>query len=100
MRSGVENEDVLCSEIDRKQILGGLCKIVSKVEDYGVINHMSYEPTIVFGELNNVNSKRAIKFEQTFKAAGINTVLTKNIQLPQLIRRLSTEQTIQKVIFF
>lgn len=78
--NGVENEDILCSEIDKKHVLGGLCKIVSKVEDYGVINHISYEPTIVFGELNNNKSKRAIKIEMAFKKAGINTVLTKNIQ--------------------
>ena len=78
--NGVENEDILCSEIDKKHVLGGLCKIVSKVEDYGVINHISYEPTIVFGELNKNNSKRAIEIEIAFKKAGINTVLTKNIQ--------------------
>jgi 2-dehydropantoate 2-reductase len=78
--NGVENEDILCSEISKNNVLGGLCKVVSKVEDYGVINHMSYEPTIVFGELNINNSKRAVEIEQTFKKAGINAVLTNNIQ--------------------
>ena len=56
--NGVENQDILCSEISKKHVIGGLCKVISKVEDYGVIHHMSYEPTIVFGELNNIKTKR------------------------------------------
>lgn len=78
--NGVENEDTLCSIIDKKHVLGGLCKIVSKVEDYGIINHLSYEPTIVFGELNNIKTKRALQLEKLFLKAGITTKLAANIQ--------------------
>jgi len=78
--NGVENQNVLCSVIEKKRVLGGLCKIVSKVESYGVINHISYEPTIVFGELNNLKSERALLLEKTFKNAGITTKLADNIQ--------------------
>ena len=52
--NGVENDRVLCSVIQRNHVLGGLSRIVSKIEDYGVISHLSYEPTIVFGELDLV----------------------------------------------
>lgn len=79
--NGVENQDILCAIIDKKNIIGGLCKVVSKVEDYGVINHISYEPTIVFGELDNNKTERAVEIEQIFKNAGITTILTDNIQL-------------------
>lgn len=78
--NGVENEQILCSEINSKHILGGLCKVVSKIEDYGVINHFSYEPTIVFGELDNKKTKRALLIEKTFVEAGITTKLAKNIE--------------------
>lgn len=78
--NGVENQDILCSVIDEKHIVGGLCKVVSKVENYGIINHISYEPTIVFGELNNFKTKRVIEIEQTFKEAGITTILADDIQ--------------------
>lgn len=78
--NGVENEKVLYSKINKKHVLGGLCKIVSKVEDYGVINHISYEPTIVFGELNNYKSKRALLLEKTFLNVGITTKLASDIQ--------------------
>lgn len=78
--NGVENEDTLCSIIDKKHVLGGLSKIVSKVKDYGIINHLSYEPTIVFGELNNIKTKRALQLEKLFLKAGITTKLAANIQ--------------------
>lgn len=78
--NGVENQDILCSKINPKHIIGGLCKVISKVEDYGIIHHISYEPTIIFGELTHEKSKRAIEIEQVFKNAGIYTILTDTIQ--------------------
>lgn len=79
--NGVENDRILCEILSEKHVLGGLCKIVSKVEDYGIINHISYEPTIVFGELNNKITDRALSVEKTFKKAGIKTKLASDIQV-------------------
>lgn len=78
--NGVENINVLTSILDKKHVLGGLCKVVSKVEDYGIINHLSYEPTIVFGELNNIHTERALAVEEIFLKAGIKTKLASDIQ--------------------
>jgi len=78
--NGVENEQVLCSIIDKKHVLGGLCKVVSKIADFGLITHMSYEPTIVFGELSNQRTNRALQLEKTFLYAGITVRLAENIQ--------------------
>jgi len=78
--NGCENQKVLREVLNKKQVLGGLCKVVSFVEDYGVINHVAYEPTIVFGELNNKKSKRALELEQVFKSAGITSKLASDIQ--------------------
>ena len=78
--NGVNNEEVLGGIIDKKHILGGLCKVVSKIEDFGVINHISFEPTIVFGELDNVKTERALLLEKLFLNAGITTKLAENIQ--------------------
>jgi len=78
--NGVENQDVLCSVIDKKQVLGGLCLVVSKVEDYGVICHMSYEPTIVFGELDTIKTARALSLEKVFSEAKITNRMAENIQ--------------------
>ncbi|OGS69445.1 MAG: 2-dehydropantoate 2-reductase [Flavobacteria bacterium RIFCSPLOWO2_12_FULL_35_11] len=78
--NGVNNAEVLGAVIDKKHLLGGLCKVVSKIEDYGVINHISFEPTIVFGELDNVKTERALLLEKVFLDAGFNTKLAENIQ--------------------
>jgi 2-dehydropantoate 2-reductase len=78
--NGCENQDVLASVVDKKYVLGGLCKVVSFVEDYGVINHVAYEPTIVFGELNNEKTQRVLELKKTFTEASIKTVLADDIQ--------------------
>lgn len=78
--NGVNNAEVLGTVIDKKHVLGGLCKVVSKIEDFGVINHLSFEPIIVFGELDNVKTERAILLEKVFLNAGITTKLAENIQ--------------------
>lgn len=78
--NGVNNAEVLGAVIEKKYLLGGLCKVVSKIEDYGIINHISFEPTIVFGELDNVKTERALLLEKVFLNAGFTTKLAENIQ--------------------
>jgi len=78
--NGINNVEVLGAVIDKKHLLGGLCKVVSKIEDFGVINHLSFEPTIVFGELSNEKTERVLLLEKLFLNAGITTKLAENIQ--------------------
>ena len=79
--NGVNNAVVLSNIIDKKHLLGGLCKVVSKIEDYGIINHLSFDPSIVFGELDNTKTERALLLEKVFLNAGITIKLAENIQL-------------------
>jgi len=69
--NGVTNTDALLSVLDEQQVIGGLCKIVSKIEDYGVINHMAIEPYIAFGQLDNQKGGRIQSFKKVFDEAGI-----------------------------
>ena len=78
--NGCNNHEILASIIDKKHILGGLCKVVSFVENYGVINHVAYEPTIVFGELNNNKTERILKLEKVLKDAKITNKVADDIQ--------------------
>ena len=78
--NGCENAEVLSSVIDEKHVLGGLCKVVSFIEDYGVVKHVAYEPTIVFGELNNEKTARALQLEKVLNEANITNKLASNIQ--------------------
>lgn len=78
--NGCNNHEILASIIDKKHILGGLCKVVSFVENYGVINHVAYEPTIVFGELNNNKTERILQLEKVLKDAKITNKVADDIQ--------------------
>ena len=72
LQNGVLATDELSSAIDPKNIIGGLCKIISRIEAPGVINHFGVEPNIVIGEINGIKNKRLDLINQTLNDAGIN----------------------------
>ncbi|WP_299825015.1 2-dehydropantoate 2-reductase [uncultured Pontibacter sp.] len=80
MQNGVLATEELAAHLPEKNILGGLCRIISKIDAPGVINHFGVEPTIIFGELDNTQSDRAKQLQATFEQAGIQTKLADDIQ--------------------
>ncbi len=80
LQNGVQTADELQTVIDSKHIIGGLCRIISKIESPGVINHFGINPIIVFGELNNSITDRVNKIKEVFDKAGINAKVTDDIQ--------------------
>ncbi|MDX5436608.1 MAG: 2-dehydropantoate 2-reductase, partial [Pontibacter sp.] len=66
--------------LPEQSILGGLCRIISKIEAPGVINHFGVEPTIIFGELDNQPTARTLQLQQLFEQAGILAKVATNIQ--------------------
>lgn len=81
LQNGVTNQDILSDILGKERVLGGLCTIVSKIEESGIITHISYEPTIVFGELDNKKTERALLLKQKFEEANIKTILADDIQV-------------------
>lgn len=79
--NGADNAEKLASILGEKHVLGGLCKIVSKIEEYGVVNHMAIEPYIAFGELDNSQSTRVIEIKDIFDKAEIFNQVPENIQV-------------------
>lgn len=79
--NGADNAEKLTKILGVKHVLGGLCKIVSKIEGYGVINHMAIEPYIAFGELDNSYSERVKKIKELFDKAEVFNQIPDNIQL-------------------
>lgn len=80
LQNGVLASDELCGFLPTKNVMGGLCSIFSKIESAGVIHHMSAEPTVVFGELNNKTSKRSLQIQKVFEEAQISNKLSNYIQ--------------------
>ena len=56
-----------------------MCKIVSKIESPGVINHFTFEPEVVFGELDHEISARSQGIKSTFDEAGFKNKLSGNV---------------------
>ena len=80
LQNGVLAADELMENIDRKHILGGLCRIISKIEAPGVINHFGVTPTIVFGELDKSKTERLARIQNVFNAAGIELRISDDIE--------------------
>lgn len=66
--NGMEHMDKLFSAFDRKNILGGLCRISAHVAAPGYIRHVGVQPYIAFGELDNTRSKRVETIYKMFSA--------------------------------
>lgn len=81
LQNGADNADRLLSILNKENVLAGLCKIVSKIETPGVINHFSYEPEIVFGEYDNNKTERVKNIKAIFDKAGFSNFIAEDIHL-------------------
>lgn len=81
LQNGADNADKLLTVLPKENVLAGLCKIVSKVESPGVINHFTFEPEIVFGEYDNSKSDRVKQLKSVFDKAGFKNILSDDIHL-------------------
>ncbi|OFX87153.1 MAG: 2-dehydropantoate 2-reductase [Bacteroidetes bacterium GWF2_33_16] len=81
LQNGVLAIEELTQYFDRKQILGGLCMIFSRIESPGIINHMGLEPSITFGEIDKTNKERTLKLKTIFENAEIRCTLTDEIEV-------------------
>ena len=81
LQNGVDAVSQLCDQLDVRNVIGGLCKIVSYVVEPGHIRHAGYTPSIVIGELDNQRTKRIVAIEQLLKRAGLEATIAADIQV-------------------
>jgi len=80
LQNGVLAAEELSAILGQSRVIGGLCRIISKIESPGVIHHLGIEPTIIFGELDNKPLARTEKLKEILERAGIKTRIAENIQ--------------------
>jgi 2-dehydropantoate 2-reductase len=80
LQNGVLAADELKEKIDPKHVIGGLCRIISKIEGPGVINHMGVTPLIMFGELDNSVTERIQNIREVFQKSGFDGRIATDIQ--------------------
>ena len=81
LQNGADNVEQLLQVLPEKNVIAGLCRIVSFIERPGKIKHASFEPEIIFGEINNSQSKRIRSVKEIFDRAGIQNSIPEDIQL-------------------
>ena len=79
LQNGVSTIDELREHISADKILGGLCRIISKMDAPGVINHFGITPTIVFGEVDNSKTARVQKIKEILDQSDINCNISDDI---------------------
>lgn len=80
LQNGVMAHEELLEVLKPQQVIAGLCRIFSKIEAPGVINHFGVEPEIVFGEINNAKTDRVEQLQKVFEAAGFRANIADDIQ--------------------
>ena len=81
LQNGADNADRLRAILPEKNVLAGLCKIVSKIESPGVINHFEFEPEIIFGEYDNSKTERMQKLKSVFNKSDFKNIHSDDIHL-------------------
>jgi 2-dehydropantoate 2-reductase len=79
LQNGVSAADELQEQLKQENIIGGLCRIISKIESPGIINHFGIEPTIIFGELDNSKTERIRMLKAVFDNAEISARISDDI---------------------
>jgi 2-dehydropantoate 2-reductase len=79
--NGANIADNLRTIFDHNNVLAGLCKIVSKIEAPGIIDHFAYDPEIVFGEFDNRQSDRVRNLKRVFEKSEIKCKVPVDIHL-------------------
>jgi len=80
LQNGVLASEELNTVINNQHVIGGLCRIFSKIEAPGVINHFGIEPEIVFGELDNTLTPRVKRILATLENSDIKASISQDIQ--------------------
>jgi 2-dehydropantoate 2-reductase len=81
LQNGADNADKLRVILPNENVLAGLCKIVSRVEAPGIIDHFAFDPEIVFGEYDNETTQRVQEVSKLFDNGGIKNTISKDIHL-------------------
>ncbi|MFV0530781.1 MAG: ketopantoate reductase family protein [Flavobacteriales bacterium] len=69
--NGIAAENQLSEYIPKENIVHGLVKIFSKIEDNGIIHHFGYEPTIIFGNYFHQNTSFLDRLESVIKMTKV-----------------------------
>ncbi len=80
LQNGVLSSEELREVLPHKNVISGLCRIISKIESPGVISHLAVVPSITFGEYDNSKTERIFELLKIFQDADIKSYVADDIQ--------------------
>jgi 2-dehydropantoate 2-reductase len=80
LQNGVMAAQEIGEALGSGRVVGGLCRIFSRIESPGVILHSGLEPFIAFGELDGRKTDRCFAIRDALAGAGISVLLTDDIR--------------------
>jgi len=79
LENGMDVPEQIASAVGREHAMGGLCAIVSFIVEPGHIRHAASDPFLMFGELDNARSERAVRICDAMNAAGVHAEIPPDI---------------------
>jgi len=79
LENGMDAPEQIASAVGREHAMGGLCAIVSFIVAPGHIRHAASDPFLMFGELDNARSERAVRICDAMTAAGVHAEIPPDI---------------------
>ncbi|MGM7703424.1 ketopantoate reductase family protein [Pseudalkalibacillus sp. Hm43] len=79
--NGIEHISYLQDELGEENVIGGLCYIISTLDDNGHVVHSSNQHDLIFGPLHPSQTELCKELEDLFDHANMAGVLSSNILL-------------------
>lgn len=92
LQNGVENEAALCTVFPRESVIGGNARVSAEIVAPGTLVHSGYG-YIEFGELDGIETPRAIRLAETFRRAEIFGELTGDLKTVRWIKLMGNNGT-------
>ncbi len=80
LQNGVSIPYELAEIYPQHCVLGGVCKIISKIHSPGIILHQGVKPQIVFGCIKNENKAIEQRVKEAFDKSGIDGKISEDIE--------------------
>lgn len=81
LQNGANNAEELLEIFPKKNVLAGLCHLISFTEKPGKIKHVAFDPRITYGEVDNSKTRRIEQLKTLFDKAEITNYNPENIQV-------------------
>ena len=81
LQNGIEASQIIAETVGAQRVLGGSCRIISYIDQPGVIRHAGADPTIIVGESTGGVSKRVQRLVDALGSAeGVDIYSSSNIE--------------------